>query len=352
MLPPELLEADAQLYHLLTKVSFSRHLNPVNVQTARSVFLSGMEAPPLLYDAPLWADDALDMLRRLRIPQEHALGVELQHVSNELQTLITTLQDRSAEAFETLNHVAGWEPLPDSEADPIVPPPPPHPGTGTDALGMRSLLEAALAARHLDGWTLQMDPVMSARILVDAPKQLIRLNPSARFSATDTTGLIAHEIDVHACRGAAGARQPLRLFSIGLSKADTTEEGLAILAEERAGCLSDTFPWRQRLLHRAVRLAKTAGFREVYAFVLREAGASVAWPLTLRIKRGLRYPGKPGVYAKDTIYLRGWLQVRQWIQAGNAVSSLYVGKVGIQHPVEEWLKEGWLLPGPVPQLWA
>jgi hypothetical protein len=30
---------------------------------------------------------------------------------------------------------------------------------------------------------------------------------------------------------------------------------------------------------------------------------------------------------------------------------LYVGKVGVQHPVQEWLAEGWVRLGTVPPLW-
>ncbi|HNC96557.1 MAG TPA: DUF1704 domain-containing protein [Myxococcota bacterium] len=350
MLPVELVEADAKLYALLQKVSFSRHVNPINGPTAQYAFMSGAELPPLLYDAPVWADDALELLRGLRIPRMHPLGQLLSQEVAEISTLIMALKLRSAEAFSELNRMCGWAPLrlpmPTEEDGEEV-----ERGEGCDAIGMRTVLEEALRARDLDQWRVEMDPVMSARILVDAPKRLIRVRPSAKFTGSDLRGLVAHEIDVHVLRGHFGGLQPLRIFSAGLPGADVTEEGLAILAEERVGALSPRFLWRQWLLHEAIFRAETAGFREVYEWVAAQAGTSVAWALCLRIKRGLAQPGKPGVYAKDCIYLRGYLGLRRWIAEGGDLRLLYVGKVGVQHPVQEWLEEGWVRMGIVPALW-
>ncbi len=349
-LPSELLEADAAYHRLLQQVAFSQHLNPVNGPQARALFMRGMEAPPLLYDAPLWAEEALALLDGLVIPRMHPLGEELARAAAQTRLLIVALQERTAEAFAALNAASGWGALIEAEL-PEPEPDLPVPGSGLDAAEMRRVLEEALEARGLSGWRVEADPVMSARVLVDSPKKLLRVHPGALFHAADRAGLVAHEIDVHVMRGVAGQRQPLRLFSSGLAGADRAEEGLAIHAERRAGTLSNRFPHRQRIVHQAIARAAEQGFREIYEWLLGETGASFAWGVCLRIKRGLKAPDQPGVYAKDCIYLRGYREVGAWLAAESDIDMLYVGKVGLHHPVAEWIAAGWIAPGTAPQIW-
>ena len=349
-LPSELLEADATYHQLLQQVAFSRHLNPVNSPQARAMFLRGMEAPPLLYDAPLWAVEALGLLDGLVIPRMHPLGEELACAVAQTRLLIVALQERTAEAFDALNAASGWgalieEDLPEPEPDlPIL-------GSGLDAAEMRRVLEEALEARGLSGWRVEADPVMSARVLVDSPKRLLRIHPGALFHASDRAGLVAHEIDVHVLRGVAGQRQPLQLFASGLAGADRVEEGLAMHAERRAGTLSNRFPHRQRIVHQAIARAADQGFREIYEWLLGETSAAFAWGVCVRIKRGLKAPDRPGVYAKDCVYLRGYREVGAWLATGNDIAPLYVGKVGLRHPVAAWIAAGWIVPGTVPPIW-
>ena len=73
--------------------------------------------------------------------------------------------------------------------------------------------------------------------------------------------------------------------------------------------------------------------------------------MALRVKRGLADPGGPGAYAKDGVYLSGWRRVRAWLADGGDIGLLYVGKVGLEHPVADWLARGWVRTGPVPKLW-
>jgi hypothetical protein len=196
------------------------------------------------------------------------------------------------------------------------------------------------------------EPVLSSRVLVEAARRTIRLNPAARFRRSDEAGLIAHEIDVHVTRGENGAAQPLRMFGTGLARSLGTEEGLAILAEERVGTLSASFLPRQAVVSEAVRQAGALGFRALYELLREQVGSLGAWQIALRVKRGLARPGEPGVYAKDTVYLSGYRLVRDWVAAGGRIADLYVGKVGIEHPVGEWRAAGWVRDGRVPALWT
>jgi hypothetical protein len=350
-LPPELVDADTRLHALHTAIRFSAHLNPLNIAEARAAFFAGAAVPPFAYAPATWADDARAALASLRVPTAHPLGVEMAAAAAETAALVDALDRRDADSFLHLARLCDW--LPDDVEEPIPATPPSGPISGELAADrMHATLRDALRRRGLVEWELVWDPVMASRILVDAARHAIRINPAARFRETDRAGLVAHEIDVHAIRGANGASQPLQLFTTGLARSLLTEEGLAIVAEEHVRALSPGFFARQALVMRAVRLAADLGFRDLYAALLPAAGPAGAWQIALRVKRGLGAPGLPGVYAKDTVYLRGYRRVRTWLAAGGDVARLYVGKVGVHHPVDAWLAAGWIRATPVPGMRA
>ena len=86
-----------------------------------------------------------------------------------------------------------------------------------------------------------------------------------------------------------------------------------------------------------LRSTDTKTVCELYERIASEAAPGLAWGVSERLKRGLADPSRPGVYAKDIVYYRGSRRVRAWVQAGNPVRNLYVGKVGLDDPVQQWL---------------
>lgn len=350
-LPPELIDADRSLHRLLETISFSPHLNPINIDEARRAFLAGAVAPPFEYAPAPWAEEVIQTLDAIRPPLDHPLGVELGRSTMELRSLVLALRDRTAEAFDRLNEVAGWYTSVEEPPLTLVETPTRDEPATLDADRMADVLRAALDTRGLTDWAIERDPVMSARVLVDGAKRLIRINPNARFRYLDLRTLVAHEIDVHATRARNGASQPLFMFQDGLPGSLLTEEGLAIAAEMRVAGIPTGFLARQRLFLDAVTVGRVAGFRTVFEVIASGASPGVAWGVALRVKRGLARPDEPGVYAKDTVYARGFQQVHAWLEAGNDVNRLYVGKVGLHHPVDEWVREGWLHRVEAPTLW-
>lgn len=356
-LPPELVEADARLHALHQQVRFSAYLNPLNEAEARAAFLAGEQpAPPFAYAPADWADDLLDALARLRVPRAHPLGQAL-HDSIEATALTArALRDRTRESFHHLAEHAGWYPTPLGLAGTL--PDLALPALRDDdlaAIPHAQLLDALRGALPPGSdWEVVLDPVMSARVLVAAAQREVRVAPGARFRRRDLRALVAHEIHVHVARARAGQRQPLRLFETGLHGAGATEEGLALHAEARVGALHPATLAQQRHVLRAVAHAREAGFAEVYEALVGDVGPTSAWNIALRVKRGLADPARPGVYAKDTVYLEGFLQVHDALSADprRVLAELYTGKVGVGHPVGAWLSEGWLQPGEVPAIWG
>ncbi len=352
ILPAPVLEADRVHHTILEEVAFSRHLNPENEAEARAAFKAGAEAPPFVYRPLLQADDLLRRLDAVEPPRDTPAGLLVGRCMDDTRLLIRALRDRTAEAFDALARSAGWYPTPADLAHRFPEPAPDLERAQIGAYAMIAELQAALDERGLSGWRVESDAVMSARVLVDSAKRVLRVHPGARFRPRDLRRLVVHEVDVHAVRAHNGERQSLRCFSTGLPGALVTEEGLALLAEERAGVASPGVLSRQQLVARAILMARELGFRDLFHWIERQGGADLAWGISLRVKRGLGAPGSPGVYAKDSVYLRGRMAVASWLAEGRPIAHLYVGKVHHEDPVEAWIREGWVEARPVPGVWG
>jgi hypothetical protein len=351
-LPESVLRADAAHHAVLQEVMFSRHLNPYNGEQARDAFLAGAAAPPFAYHPLLAADALADRLRSLRVEGDHPATALVQRSIDGTRLLVEALRDRSAAAFDALNQVGDWYP---PVAKPQLPPDEPRPRDIEPMVGAEALirhLRAALAERSLGTWTVATDPSMAARVLVDSARRQIRVDPQARLHPRELARLVVHEIDVHAWRTWNGEGQPLHLFSTGLPGSLATEEGLAMVAEERAGVLAPGSLRRQLRVWEGIHMARQSSFRELYDWLAQEDGPQAAWSLAVRLRRGLADQQGPGVYAKDSVYLSGYLRVRRWLDAGGSISNLYVGKVGVEDPVADWLDAGWLRRRPVPAWWG
>jgi len=349
-IPAPVLEADEALYTLLQRVAFSRHLNPYNAREARQAFKRGLDAPPFEYQ-PL--DDAAGLreaLASMQPSRDHPAGALVGACIDGVYRLVNALDLRTAEAFDEMNAAAGWYPDADLLAQQYPEGAPTEP-LCVDAETLIEHFECAFQAREMYDWTIDRDEVMSARVLVDSAKRLVRVNPKSRFRERDLVRLVVHEIDVHARRATNGEHQPLRCFVTGLPGSLATEEGLAMLAEETSGTSSPGVLARQAEVVKAIHSARTMGFMELYEHLTERVGSGLAWGICLRIKRGLKNPEAPGVYAKDSVYLAGRNRVLEWLNEGGDIQQLYVGKVGIGDPVDTWLAQGWVSPQPVPALW-
>lgn len=350
-IPEPVLTADRALHALLQRVAFSRYLNPCNVAEARQSFKKKGGPPPFEYH-PL--EDAPELLRSLDAMsprRDHPAGALVGECIDGVRRMVEALHHRTAASFDAMNQAAGWyegtEALTHSypSGSPAGP-------LNVLASEMIDHFELAFAARAMNDWRVVPDEVMSARVLVDSAKRLVRINPKAHFRTLDMTRLVVHEIDVHAKRATNGAHQPLLCFQTGLPGSLATEEGLAMMAEETSGTASPGALARQVEVVRAIHDARELGFRDLYNRLLERVGRGLAWGICLRVKRGLSHPGLPGVYAKDSVYLTGRNKVKAWLEAGGRIDHLYVGKVGVDDPVAAWLAQGWVTPQPVPALWT
>lgn len=366
-LPQALLEADQAFAALLGRVVTSKYINPTNEVEARAAF-EAKKPVRFTYTPATWADEWLRTLDRIR-PPEHPLGAVLNEAIVEVRAMAIALRDRTPQAMDKWGAIAGWLESPWVGAgegagryDGAVHQGEPHGGperTGESrdfpafavraqaestctARELSAALEAALREQGLHTWRVESDPVMSARVLVDSLRCVIRVNPRAMCTPIELRALVAHEVGVHVRRSVNGARQRLVIFQHSLPRSLDTEEGLALHAEAEAVGLPPGTVERQAYFAEKVLRGRELGFTDLANEIRRETGAN-PWLMCLRIKRALANPELPGAYAKDRVYWLGILRVAAYFRAGGEKERLMVGKVGLHHPIEEWVREGWVV---------
>ena len=121
--------------------------------------------------------------------------------------------------------------------------------------------------------------------------------------------------------------QPFHQLYAGLPDYEELQEGLAELAEYLTGGL--TGPRLRMLAARVLAanmIAEGAGFTEVFRELDDTHGFTqkTAFNITLRIFRG-------GGLLKDMVYLRGLLQLLEYLGGGGAFEPLLLGKFGADH---------------------
>jgi uncharacterized protein (TIGR02421 family) len=194
-----------------------------------------------------------------------------------------------------------------------------------------SMCEQALRQYRLDEWRVVARPQISSSN-VESANRLVILRADARYSMTAMKRLVVHEIETHVLRAANGYLQPLRIFGAAVIPGYlATEEGLALVNEERAGYIDID---RQRVLAArviAAHLARLVSFREIFdRLVGYGLDPQSAWNTVKRVKRGLGDTSLPGGYIKDHVYLWGKIKLEKYIVDGGDLSLLYVGKIGLE----------------------
>ena len=150
---------------------------------------------------------------------------------------------------------------------------------------------------------------------------------AATIRADRVEPLLHHEVGTHVVTYQNGARQPLKLLTIGLPGYDETQEGLAVLAEYLTGGLD---PRRLRVLAaRVVAIAEMldgAEFLEIFESLRTEyrIPTRTAWSIAIRVVVG-------GGSVKDAIYLRGITRLLEALAEGINLDVLFVGKLALDH---------------------
>jgi uncharacterized protein (TIGR02421 family) len=179
-------------------------------------------------------------------------------------------------------------------------------------------------------WTVESDDIVANAMVIPSEKKFV-IKKNYHFTQKQIKRFVAHEIFGHILRAECGMLQPYNLFCQGLPGYESTEEGIALYKEKVAGTLNAATlkGFAGRVV--AIKIALENGFRKTFEFLSKFYSKNQAWDLTIRVKRGLSDTSKPGAFTKDLIYLKGYVEVNDYLSKGKPLKLLHYGKVGVNH---------------------
>ncbi|MFT5095334.1 MAG: hypothetical protein ACI93T_004181, partial [Porticoccaceae bacterium] len=165
------------------------------------------------------------------------------------------------------------------------------------------------------------------------------------IAETRVEALLAHEVGTHLVTRYNGGTQPLRAIATGLAGYDSLQEGLAVLSEYLVGGLSVD---RLRTLAARVVAVHMMTARSTFVDTWHRLvddyciDPRSAWTVTMRVYRG-------GGLTKDAVYLRGLVEILEFLKNGGDINVLFIGKLAVEHVpiIEELLHRDILKPAPL-----
>lgn len=352
-------EVDRRLAEVSNAFDFLLQVTPVNAGAAYAAFKrTGFDRTPVFhyrpqsFDVPhlkreLWA-------ARIERIEDPTLGQLFREKRNELDTQLTMLTRMDTPAFlygglqlfgpvddkllDVAETVVTQVPA-QSRQKPSVSP------VKAPAFANRVEAELAYYRQQMSSFSadVQIRDDMYAGLMVSRGNLFI--GKGTKISASRVEALLQHEVGTHILTYFNGRAQPFRMLYTGLAGYEEMQEGLAVLAEYLVGGLS--LP-RLRLL--AARVLATrcltdgASFIETFRCFIEKYHFSqrAAFTLTMRIYRG-------GGFPKDAVYLRGLVELLDYLKKGGDLMPLFVGKIAAEHIplIQELQWRKVLIPAPL-----
>ncbi|WP_318345755.1 flavohemoglobin expression-modulating QEGLA motif protein [Flagellimonas baculiformis] len=336
----KVFEIDRKLTEIEKSYQFLWLVSPSNIHDIKKTFFESGFETILDYHYRLLPIDP-DLLKRelyaLKIEkiEDPALSYIFRQKREELDHQITMLHERGTPNFfynSIRLHQGIGKSLKD-EAENLLEQ---LPETSSDATSenLMDVMEfAALAQKEID-YLKEQDEDFNCKIQIRKDLNIMMVSLGdlfipADFSAKrkEAEALIQHEVGVHALTYYNGRQQPLEQLSVGLADYDPLQEGLAVLFEYLANGLSTN---RLRTLAGRVvagwARVKGYGFKTIFDQLVDRFGfgRTRAFNITSRIMQG-------GGFLKDIIYLKGLLELRDYLKNGGQIEPLLSGKFGFHH---------------------
>ena len=173
-----------------------------------------------------------------------------------------------------------------------------------------------------------------SRISITYGKNIrINISKNARIYAQELPAILAHEIGVHLQRHLSGQSLGLKIFQHGTGYYIRDEEGLAIY--ESLKHLPEEYEKNAMYIKYYLSyMAKTMNFSDLARLIQSlypEKAQEQIFSDTCRVKRGIKHTQRTGIlgYMKDSIYLPGYLNMKQWIESGGDPYMLFQAKIKI-----------------------
>ncbi|HET9810152.1 MAG TPA: tyrosine/phenylalanine carboxypeptidase domain-containing protein [Sphingomicrobium sp.] len=346
------LKADRKLDSIARSFDFLLSISPINTAEARQRFFDdGEKDQPEFRYRPLTVNP--DSVKRdlyaidLSIVEDLLLERLLSEKRREIDMQMTMLSTRNTRSFRsasTLLYGAVTDDLLEQALSIISSVKPQRPAKRV--LSARQVADAANAL--VDNYR-SIDERFEAKVevrddvsgmLVSGGKLMISSDSAIAEHRLDA--LLSHEVSVHLLTYFNGATQGLTIFRTGLAHYEGIQEGLGVFAEWAVGGLTAA---RLRLLAGRVvavdAMFHGATFIEVYRLLRDNChfARGSAFDITTRVFRS-------GGLAKDSIYLKGFLEVMDRMGSGASMDPFWLGKIAPAdaEAIDELLQRGLLHP--------
>lgn len=352
----EVFKIDRELTEIESSYQFLLLVSPVNIQSMRERFFKSNfeELNPYHYRLlPIDPDILKRKLYDLRIDEidDPAISFLFDEKREEIDQQLTMLKERGSKNFfyRSVRLYQGLDKKIVSEANMILQ----NISEDQHEEQVKTLDAKAfgkMAESEFDFFRTQA-PDYKSRVYIRDDVNVMMVSKGELYLPADYTltkheasALIQHEVGTHALTYYNGSQQPLSQLSQGLADYDSLQEGIAVLSEYLIGGLTGN---RLRTLAGRViageALLEDADFQEVFNLLYSKHGFSKepAFNITSRIFQG-------GGFLKDIIYLKGLVELRDYLIDGGDLEFLLSGKFALKHvPLIKDLTDRGLLQPPI-----
>lgn len=334
------IKVDAELAKIDDAVDLLLNVTPINSEAAWHSFRNSKfaDTPEFHYRA-LRTDPAKLKRQLFAVPieavEDPALHYLFANKREELDRQISMLTDRNSPEFLLQSQqVYGF---PDTQLietaqrilETVAPP--------EKEKRKTSFVDADTFKRHAENelsYYYKQDPQFKSSVSIrdDIPGLMVShgqllIGDSAVVAQNRIEATLQHEVGTHVLTYHNGGRQPLRLLQVGLAGYEELQEGMAILSEFLIGGLTASRLRQIAGRVEAVRqLVLGAEFVEVYNSLHEHYGfaSREAYTVTMRVFRG-------GGFTKDALYLRGLIDVLNYLEQDRDLDKLFIGKIALNH---------------------
>lgn len=330
---------DSQLAAIDRRLPLLKYLRPVNLQEEMLRAQHDTLYNPIFHycAAPDDLDEIENTLRRTE-SDDSPLGALLRKKCKELLLRIDILRSRNnsrlyTTACEALygkaddrlctaarSYIDHLEQTTDDESEESL----------MKAAAVREQFEEVLRKYGLHEWQVILKKSMVADCSIGRKKVFLR--EGAMLSQSRVASLIAHEIETHALCSENAHMQPYELLQVGLAGYLVTQEGLAIINQERVLPRRHTKRHLHAQLILATAYAAQHSFAETRRWMQEALGMSegLAMRKAVTLKRGIIDTSEHGTCSRSTVYFRGRQIIESFLQAGGNIRHLYIGRINIE----------------------
>ena len=333
-------EVDRQLAEIDSAFNFLLLVTPVNTDQAWSSFKKyKFEKIPTFYYRLRPVDPALLKRKLYRIPieaiEDPLVGNIFREKRIEINRKLTMLEDRNLPQFfqGSIQLYGGISEELKILAEKILQRVSPHSRNSISKSFVDAQTFANRAMQEFEHYRNQY-PEMKAKVeirndivgLMVASGNLL-ISRNTKIPENRVEALVQHEIGTHVLTYYNGKSQPFKQLYCGMPGYEELQEGLAVLAEYLVGGLNGS---RLRLLAGRViasyLMIDNASFIDTFRELNTTYGFDrrTAYTIVVRTYRG-------GGLTKDAVYLRGLVQLLEYLSNGGDLKELFVGKIALEH---------------------